>query len=126
MLLSAGVRAHPGANLAIAAATVVGGVVLAAHRRLPAHAAIVAGLGAGAATCLLITLLALGTYAARPELIPDRCGTSNLCGLTPASRAETNAILAGDPYVADVLLAALLIASAGAGLAVAGEPGRRT
>jgi hypothetical protein len=129
MLLSAGVRAHPGANLAIASATVVAGVLLAARRRLPAHAAIVAGLGAGAATCLLITLLALGTYAARPQLIPDRCGTSNACGLTPAARAETNEILAGDPYVADVLLgallAALLTAGARAGLAVTGEPGRR-
>jgi hypothetical protein len=129
MLLSAGVRAHPEANLAVVTATVLAGGVLALYRRLPAPAAIVAGLGTGAATCLLITLLALGTYAARPELVPDRCGTSNACGLTPAARAETNAILAGDPYVADLLLgsllAALLLATAGAGLALAGEPGRR-
>ena len=129
-LVVAGVRAHPGANLAIAAATVVGGVLLADRRRLGVQAAIVAGLGAGAATCLVITLLALGTYAARPDLQPDRCGTSTMCGLTPAARAETNAILAGDPYVADLLLgsllAVLLIAIAGAGLAVADEPGRRT
>jgi len=125
MLLSAGVRAHPGANLAIVAATVAGGVLLAAPRGT--GAAIVAGFGAGAATCLLITLLALGTYAVRPELIPDRCGTSNACGLTPAARTETNAILAGDPYVADLLLGSLLAAVliAGAGLALADKPGRR-
>jgi hypothetical protein len=126
MLVSAGVRAHPGANLAIAAATVVGGALVATHRRLGAHAAMVAGFGAGAATCLVITLLALGTYAVRPGLQPDRCGTSSACGLTPAARAETNTILAGDPYVADLLLgsllAALLIAG---GLALVGEPGRR-
>ena len=71
---------------------------------------------------------ALGTYAVRPELIPDRCGTSNACGLTPAARVETNAILAGDPYVADLLLgallAALLIVAAGAALVPTGEHGR--
>jgi hypothetical protein len=125
MLLSAGVRAHPGANLAIVVATVAAGVVLASPRG--AYDAIVAGFGAGAATCLLIMLLAAGTYAARPDLIPDRCGSSNACGLTPAARTETNAILAGDPYVADLLLGALMAAVliAGAGLALADKPGRR-
>jgi len=74
-------------------------------------------------------LLALGTYAVRPGLTPDRCGTSNLCGLNPAARAETNKILAGDPYVAYLLLgsllSALLIVTARTGLAFADEPGRR-
>ncbi len=130
MLLSAGVRAHPGATLALATAIVVAGCAIGARRRLPAHAAIVAGLGAGAATCLLVTMLALGTYAARPQLVPHFCGTSNACGLTPAARAETERIEAADPYVADLLigalLAGLLIVAARTELALAGEPGRRT
>jgi hypothetical protein len=126
LLLSERARLHPGVNFAIVAASVLAALLLAVRRRLPAHAAIVAGVGTGAATCLLIVLLALGTYAVRPGLTPDRCGTSTACGLNPAARAETNQILAGDPYVADLLLgslfAALLIAT---GLALAGEPGRR-
>ena len=119
LLLSSSVRSHPGADLALAASTAVVACAIALRQR-PARAAIVAGLGAGAATCLLVTLLALGTYAARPDLVPHFCGTSNACGLTPAARAETERIEASDPYVADLLLGALL-----AGLTLAGVPGRR-
>jgi hypothetical protein len=93
-------------------------------RRAP-RAALVAGLGAGAATCLLVTLLALGTYAVRPDLVPHFCGTSNLCGLTPAARVETEQIEASDPYVAELLLGGLLSGLL-AGLALADAPGRRT
>jgi hypothetical protein len=104
MLLSAGARAHPGYALAIVAAAVLAGGLLG---RTPSVA-----LGAGAATCLLIFLAAVGTYAVAPSLVPDVAPT-----------AEANRIESTDPYVAELLLGGLL----GAALIAAGlgEPGRR-
>src|SRR5262249_33682199 len=102
MLLSSGMRAHPGYALATVVAAVLAGAVFGRT----------AALGAGAATCLLIFLAAVGTYAVAPQLAPDVAPTR-----------EANWIEATDPYVAELLLGGLL----GATLVPArpGGPGRQ-
>lgn len=110
MLLFAGVRSHPQTALlgvilaALAAALALG------RRSGAAHVAM-AGIAAATATCLLIFLAAIGTYAAFPQLVPDIAGPGNAGGLTPAARAETNRIESTDPYVGEFLLGALLAAA---------------
>jgi hypothetical protein len=69
------------------------------------------GIAAATATCLLIFLAAIGTYAAFPKLVPDIAGPGNAGGLTPAARAETNRIESTDPYVGEFLLGALFAAA---------------
>jgi hypothetical protein len=93
LLGSETVRAHPQwALIVIAACTVV-----AAPR-----GGAVAALGTALATCLAIFVVAVGTYAALPRLAPD---------IAPANAVDPqleNQIESTDPYVGELLLAALL------------------
>jgi hypothetical protein len=106
LLLSATVRAHPGwALLVVAACACVGA------RRAGALAA----LGTALATCLAVFVVAVGTYAALPRLAP---------AVAPANAADPlleNQIESTDPYVGELLLAALL----GLALAAASATGDR-
>jgi hypothetical protein len=110
MLLLAGVRSHPHTAL-LAVALAAAAAVLALGRRGGAAHVATAGLAAATATCLLIFLAAIGTYAAFPQLVPDIAGPGNAGGLTAAARAETNRIESTDPYVGEFLLGALFAAA---------------
>ena len=119
MLGLSAVRAAPHASLVLVGLAVlvcsisVGGTSKSAVRGL------LAGLGAGAATCLLIFFTAVGTYAALPNLVPDISGpTCCAGGLTPADRAETNRIESTDPYIAELVLGAVMSVFLIGGLAV--------
>jgi len=105
MLLSSTVRAH-----AVVALWLIPVAVMAAlattWRRGPVQI-LYAALGTAVATCLLVFVAAVGTYALAPRLVPDIAGTSTLGGLTAADRAETNQVESTDPYVAELLLAGL-------------------
>jgi hypothetical protein len=93
LLGSPAVRSHPQWALAIVAIA----VVVAALR-----AGEVAALGTAFATCLAIFVVAAGTYAALPRLAPD---------IAPANATDPlleNQIESVDPYVAELLLAAVL------------------
>jgi hypothetical protein len=72
------------------------------------------------ATCLLTFLAAITTYAVFPQLVPDVAGPTDAGGLTPAARAETNRVESADPYVAELMLGALL-----GGLLIAGSTSTR-
>ena len=88
LLLSATVRAHPEWALAVIAAAAV-----AARRR---------ALGTAFVACLAIFVVSVGTYAALPRLAPD---------VVPANVTDPlveNQIESTDPYVGELLLAALL------------------
>jgi hypothetical protein len=92
VLASETVRAHPQWALAVILACAV-----AAGRRGGA----VAALGTAFAACLTVFVLAVGTYAALPRLAPP---------VAPANATNPrleNQIESADPYVAELLLAAL-------------------
>jgi hypothetical protein len=104
MLLSATVRSHPQWALALIAVCVVAAALRGGE---------VAALGTAFATCLAIFAVAVGTYAALPRLAPD---------VAPANATDPlleNQIESTDPYVADLLLAALF------GLVLTGAVGTR-
>jgi hypothetical protein len=108
MALLAGVRAHSGWALVSTTATIALGWAIGTRLGWPRHQVGLAGLGAGVATCLLIFLAAIATYAVAPGLAPDVAGPTDAGGLTPAARAETNRVESTDPYVAELMLGALL------------------
>jgi hypothetical protein len=87
------VRSHPQWALAVALAA----VAVAARRGRE-----IAALGAAFATCLTIFVVSVGTYSALPRLAPD---------IAPANATDPlleNRIESTDPYVPEMLLAALL------------------
>jgi len=93
VLASATVRTHPQWALAL----IFGAVVVAARR-----GGEIAALGTAFATCLAIFAVSVGTYSALPRLAPD---------IAPANATDPlleNRIESTDPYVAELLLAALL------------------
>jgi hypothetical protein len=65
-------------------------------------------LVAGVATCLLIFLVAQATYLVDPTLVPD---LGAVPGMTAAGQVEQNRAEAADPYVAELLLGAVLSAA---------------
>ena len=92
ILVSGTVRSHPAWALALLAAC----VAAAAWR-----GGLLAALGAAFATCLTIFVVAVGTYAALPQLAPS---------VVPANAVHPlieNQIESTDPYVGELLLAAL-------------------
>jgi hypothetical protein len=92
LLASGTVRSHPQWALALVAACVVAAALRGGE---------FAAIGTAFATCLAIFLVAVGTYAALPRLAPD---------IAPANATDPqleNQIESTDPYVAELLLAAL-------------------
>ena len=92
ILTSETVRAHPQWAL---------GVLLACLLAAVWRGGIITALGTALATCLLVFVLAVGSYAALPQLSP---------AVSPANVADPvreNQIESTDPYIAELLLAAL-------------------
>jgi len=107
MLLLTGVRADSGWALLSVAVTVLVGAVVGVVLHWPDRQVALAALGAGAATCLLIFIAAQSTYVLLPQLVPD---LGFVPGMTAAGHVEQNRIEAIDPYVAELLLGAVLAA----------------
>ncbi len=107
MLASGTVRANPHASLLIVGAVVLGSLAIVGGSNKSLTNGIFAALIAGAGACLLIFVTSVGTYAVRPDLVPDIAG-STCCagGLTAADRTETNRIESTDPYIAELVLGA--------------------
>ncbi len=118
MLLAASVRAHPSWALLSVAGTITLGLVIATALRWPSEQAALAGLAAGVAICLLIFLAAQSTYVVDARLVPD---LGHVPGMTAAGEVEQNRAEAVDPYVAELLLGAVL----GAALIAATTASRR-
>jgi hypothetical protein len=108
MLLLGSVRGHAEWALVSTTATIGLGWAIGTRLGWPRHQVGLAGLGAGVATCMLIFLAAIATYAVFPQLVPDVAGPTDAGGLTPAARAETNRVESTDPYVVELMLGALL------------------
>ncbi len=117
MLLVPSVRAHPAWALLTVLTAILSGLLMPGLLGWTDRQALVAGITAGVATCMLIFVAVIGTYAAFPRLVPDVAGPTDAGGLTPAARAQTNQAESQDPYVAELLLGALLSATLIAGLA---------
>jgi hypothetical protein len=105
MLLAASVRAHPSWALLSVAGTVVLGLVIATALRWPAPQRALAALAAGVAISLLIFLAARSTYLLDPSLVPD---LGHVPGMTATGEVDQNRAEAVDPYVAELLLGAVL------------------
>jgi hypothetical protein len=105
MLLAASVRAHPSWALLSVAGTIVLGLVIATALRWPSPQAALAALAAGVAICLLIFLAAQSTYLLDPRLVPD---LGPVPGMTATGEVDQNRAEAVDPYVAELLLGAVL------------------
>jgi MFS family permease len=126
MLLEASVRADPTWAALSVAATIAAGLIVATVLRWPYAQAALGALTAGVATCLLIFLVAQATYLLDPSLVPDLGPVS---GMTAAAEVEQSRAEAADPYVAELLvgavLGAALIAAAAASRVspVRGRPG---
>lgn len=105
MLLAGSVRAHPDWALVSVAATVVLGLVIGTVLRWPSQQAVFGALAAGVATCLLIFLAAQSTFLLDPSLAPD---LGRVPGMTAAGEVDQNRAEAFDPYVAELLLGAVL------------------
>jgi hypothetical protein len=105
MLMAVSVRAHPGWALVSVAATVTLGLVIGTARRWPSQQAMFGALAAGVATCLLIFLAAQSTFLLDRGLAPD---LGRVPGMTAAGEVDQNRAEAVDPYVAELLLGALL------------------
>jgi hypothetical protein len=118
MLLEASVRAHPSWALLSVAGTITLGLVIATALRWQSKQAALAALAAGVAICLLIFLAAQSTYVIDPRLVPD---LGHVPGMTAAGQVEQNRAEAVDPYVAELLLGAVL----GAALIAATTASRR-
>ena len=112
MLLAASVRAHPSWAVLSVAGTVMLGLVIATALRWPTPQAALAALSAGVAISLLIFLAARSTYLLDPSLAPD---LGHVPGMTAVGEVDQNRAEAVDPYVAELLLGAML----GAGLIAA-------
>jgi hypothetical protein len=105
MLLEPGVRAHPSWALLSVAATVTLGLVITTALRWSSRQVALTALSAGVAVCLLIFLAAQSTYAVAPSLVPD---LGHVPGMTTRGEAEQNRAEAVDPYIAELLLGAVL------------------
>lgn len=101
MLLLDGVRAVPALTFLVAFAVVAAGRALGSPQR-----GLLSGLAAAAAMLLLTFLAAVLTYRLAPGLAPDIAPPA----LGPAVRAEVDRIESIDPYVANLVLGALLTA----------------
>jgi hypothetical protein len=106
MLLLSSVRANASWALLSVAVTILLGLAVGTILRWPRPQVGLAALAAGAATCLLIFLFAQCTYLVFPQLVPDL----GFVQLTEAAHVEQNRVEAIDPYVAQLLLGALLSA----------------
>jgi len=107
MLLLSSARAHPRWALVFIEAAVALSIAALAIRTRSARQWWVAGLSAGAASCLSIFVIAVSTYAVLPRLVP-KVAVFPYGGLTPAALAATNQIEAIDPYITELVLGALL------------------
>jgi hypothetical protein len=105
MLLNASVRADPSWAMLTVAGTVTLGLVIATARRWPTRQAAFAALSAGVAISLLIFLAAQSTYIVNPSLVPN---LGQVPGMTAGGEVEQNRAEAVDPYVAELLLGAVL------------------
>jgi MFS family permease len=105
MLLSSSVRAHPGWALLTVAGTVTLGMLVATALCRRSRQAAFAALSAGVAVSLLIFLAAQFTYIVNPSLVPN---LGRVPGMTAAGEVEQNRTEAVDPYVAELLLGAVL------------------
>ncbi len=105
MLLAGSVRAHSVWALVSVAASVVLGLVIATALRWPSQQAVLGALAAGVATCLLIFLAAQSTFLLDPALAPD---LGRVPGMTAVGEVDQNRAEAIDPYVAELLLGAVL------------------
>jgi MFS family permease len=105
MLLNASVRAHPSWALLTVAGTVTVGLVIATVLRWPSRQAAFAALSAGVAISLLVFLAAQSTYIVNPSLVPN---LGRVPGMTAGAEVEQNRAEAVDPYVAELLLGAVL------------------
>ena len=117
MLLVPSVRANPVWALLTVLTAILSGLLMPRSPGSARSPAPITGLTAGVATCMLIFVAVIGTYSAFPRLAPDVAGPTDAGGLTPAARAQTNQTESQDPYVAELLLGALLSATLVAGLA---------
>lgn len=123
MLLDASVRAHPSWALLSVVGTITLGLVIATALRWPSGQAALAALAAGVAVCLLIFLAAQSTYGVDPRLVPD---LGHVPGMTAAGEVEQNRAEAVDPYVAELLLGAVLGAALVAATTTASRRVQRT
>jgi hypothetical protein len=123
MLLDASVRAHPSWALLSVVGTITLGLVIATALRWPSEQAALAALAAGVAVCLLIFLAAQSTYVVDPRLVPD---LGHVPGMTAAGEVEQNRAEAVDPYVAELLLGAVLGAALVAATTTASRRVQRT
>jgi hypothetical protein len=105
MRLEPSVRAHPSWALLSVAGTVLLGLAIGTARRWPSQQAGLGALATGVATCLLIFFAAQCTYLLSPRLAPD---LGHVPGMTAAGQIEQNRAEAADPYVAELLVGALL------------------
>jgi hypothetical protein len=108
-VISPTLRLHPHAGLVVVAGTAIVAMFVAAGRRsaLSMRGALVTALCAVNASCWTIFITAKTTYQVRPSLVP-RISHIPYGGLTPADLIETDRIEAIDPYVAYLLLGALM------------------
>jgi membrane-anchored protein YejM (alkaline phosphatase superfamily) len=106
MLLLSSVRANASWTLLSVAVTILLGLAIGTILRWPAPQVGLAALAAGIATCLLIFLFAQSTYLVFPQLAPDL----SFVQLTKTAHVEQNRVEAIDPYIAQLLLGALLSA----------------
>jgi hypothetical protein len=105
MLLLSSVRANANWALLSVAVTILLGLAVGTILRWPGPQVGLAALAAGIATCLLIFLFAQCTYLVFSQLAPDL----GFVQLTEAAHVEQNRA-EFDPYVAQLLLGALLSA----------------
>ena len=122
MLLESSVRAHPSWALLSVAGTITLGLVSATALRWSSEQAVLPALAAGVATCLLIFLAAQSTYVVNPRLVPD---LGHVPGMNAAGEVEQNRAEPVDPYVAELLLGAVLGAAL-IGATTASRRARRT
>lgn len=107
MLLIPAVRVqHVGGVLCVLVAMLVAGLC-AVRRPESATQGLLGALLSGTASCMLIFIAAVGTYAIVPGMVPDVAGQLG-GGLTAADRVMINRIESTDPYVVQLLLGALL------------------
>ncbi len=123
MLLDASVRAHPSWALLSVVGTITLGLVISTALRWRSEQAALAAPAAGVAVCLLIFLAAQSTYVVDPRLVPD---LGHVPGMTAAGEVEQNRAEAVDPYVAELLLGAVLGAALVAATTTASRRVQRT
>jgi hypothetical protein len=107
ILLFGAVRATPHAAILVVAVTSALSARASFRRLGNLSQSLLAGLGTAVASCLLIFVAAVGTYALLPRLVPDSVGGIPYGGLTPAAVALDNRVESTDPYVPELLLGPL-------------------